>query len=93
MLGDGILGASKPDTPTDVAPEIPLLRRRLCSEPEEVYVASGVVAMRRSGVAGRSVYAGRMPTLRCALISNDAQHHLTVDLRLGFAFPCSGDLL
>ena len=59
---------------------MPLSRRQLRSEPEEVNVASGVVAMRRSGVAARGVCAGRMPTLRCAQISIDAQHHLTVDL-------------
>jgi hypothetical protein len=41
------------------------------------------LAMGRSGVAGCSVCAGRMPTLPCGLISIDAQHHLTVDLRLG----------
>ncbi len=43
-----------------------LLPSHLRSESEEVNVASGVVAMGRSGVAGRSVCAGRMPTLRCA---------------------------
>jgi hypothetical protein len=57
---------------------MPLLRSQLRTEPEEVNVASGAVAMGRSGMAGRNVCAGRMPTLRCAQISIDAQHHLTV---------------
>ena len=61
-----------------------LLRGQLGREAEEVKVASGVVAMRRWGVAGRSVCAGRMPTLRCAQLSIDAQHHPTVDLRAEF---------
>jgi predicted nucleic acid-binding protein len=39
----------------DVAAKMLLLRRQLRSEPEEVNVASGVVAMRRSGLAGSSV--------------------------------------
>jgi hypothetical protein len=56
---------------------------QLRSEPEEVNVASGVVAIGRSGVAGRGVCAGRMPTLRCAQTSIDAHQHLTVDLRPG----------
>ena len=60
------------------AAEMPLLRSQLRTEPEEVNVASGAVAMGRSGMAGRNVCAGRMPTLRCAQISIDAQHHLTV---------------
>jgi len=57
------------------------------SEPGEVQVASGVVAMRGSAVAARSVCAGRMPTLRCAQISIGAQHHLRVDLRRGVLTP------
>jgi len=68
-------------TATDVAAEMPLLRRQPPSEPENV--ARVVAAIRRSGVAGRSVCAGRMPTLRCAQISIDSQH-LTVDLQPGF---------
>jgi hypothetical protein len=56
-----------------------LLPSHLRSEPEEVNVASSVVAMGRSGVAGRRVCAGRMPTLPCAQISIDAQPHLKVD--------------
>jgi hypothetical protein len=47
------------------------LASHLRSEPEEENVASGVVAMGRSGVAVRSVCAGRMPTLRCAQICID----------------------
>jgi hypothetical protein len=57
----------------DAVAEMPLLRRQLRSEPEEVNVAGGVVAMGRSGVAARGVCAGRMPgrmpTLRCAQTS------------------------
>jgi hypothetical protein len=37
---------------TDAVAEMPLVRSHLGSEPEEVNVASGVVAMGRSGVAG-----------------------------------------
>ena len=57
----------------DVAAEMPLSRNRLRSEPQEVNTASGAVAMRRSGVAGRSVCAGRMPTLRWAQIHEREQ--------------------
>jgi len=38
---------------------MPLLRRQSPSEPEEVNVANGVVAMRRSGMAGRIRRGGR----------------------------------
>jgi hypothetical protein len=38
---------------------MPLLRSQLRSEPEELNVASGVVARRRSGVAGRIRRGGR----------------------------------
>ena len=43
--------AARRCTATDVAAEMPLLRRQSPSEPEEVNVASGVVAMGRSDVA------------------------------------------
>jgi hypothetical protein len=69
-----------------LAAGMPLLRGQLHREPEEVKVASGLVAMRRWGLAGRSVCAGRMPTLRCAQISINAQYYPTVDLRPGVPF-------
>jgi hypothetical protein len=65
-------------------PKLPLLRGQLRSEPEEVNVASGVVAMRHSGVAGHSVCAGRMPTLRCPQIPLMLGIILRVDLRPEF---------
>ena len=63
---------------------MPLLRGQLRREPEEVKMASGVVATRRWGVAGRSVCAGRMPTLRRAQISIVAQYRPTAELWPGF---------
>ena len=60
--------------------EMRFLPSHLRCEPEEGNVASSVIAMGRSGVASRSVYAGRMPTLPCTQISIDAQH-LTGELR------------